>query len=321
MVRETHLSVHQLIMPLFIRGGEGVKNPIPSMPGHYQWSPDRLGEEMDELVSLGIQSVILFGIPTHKDERGSASWEETGVVQQAIGFIKKRAPHLYVIADVCLCEYTTHGHCGVLAPLGETSGAPLDVDNDGTLRLLAHQAISYAHAGADMVAPSGMMDGMVQTIRRALDGASFSHLPILSYAVKYASALYGPFRQAAEGAPQFGNRHSYQMDMGNGAQALREAELDVAEGADLLMVKPAHTYLDIIYRVKEAYPAIPLVAYHTSGEFAFLKAGAKAGALVEKEATLEVLTAIRRAGADLIITYYGKEAALWLQSSENLLAK
>lgn len=308
LLQETILQRRHLIQPLFIKAGVNIKNPISSLPGHFQWSPDRLEEEIQNILKANLLGVILFGIPSHKDDRGSASWEEQGIIQQAIREIKKRAPHLMVIADVCLCEYTSHGHCGVLMKRGDI----LDVDNDRTLPLLVQQAISYAQAGADIIAPSGMMDGMVQAIRYGLDQASLTPIPILSYAVKYASAFYGPFRQAAEGAPQFGDRKTYQMDPANGSQGIGEALLDEREGADLLMVKPAHTYLDMIYRVKKACPTLPLVAYHTSGEFAILQAGAQAGLLNFKEALLEVLTGIRRAGADLIITYGAKEVSSWL---------
>lgn len=308
IVRETELTVQDLILPLFVRHGSGVKNPIASMPGHFQFSVDRLAEEISAIVALNIPGVILFGIPAHKDALGSDSYQDQGVIQTAIKAIKNQAPELLIIADTCFCEYTDHGHCGAM----DKSGAG-DVDNDATLALLAKQAVSFAAAGADVIAPSGMMDGMVQAIRKALDSAGYTHVPILSYAAKYCSALYGPFREAAEGAPQFGNRQTYQMDPANGAEALRETALDVQEGADMLMVKPAHTYLDIIYRVKQQHPAIPLAAYHVSGEFAMLKAAAAAGWLDEKKAALEILTAIKRAGADFILTYYTKEVAQWLK--------
>jgi porphobilinogen synthase len=251
---------------------------------------------------------MLFGIPSTKDATGSSSYQPDGIIQQAIRTIKSLAPELLVITDVCFCEYTDHGHCGVIHERANKK----DVHNDATLTLLAKQAVSHAQAGADVVAPSGMMDGMIQAIRHALDAASFEHLPILSYAVKYASAFYEPFREAAEGAPQFGDRHTYQMDHANGREALRETALDVAEGADMLMVKPAHTYLDVIHRVKQAHPGIPLAAYHVSGEFALIKAAAANGWLNERKAVFEVLTAIKRAGADFIFTYFAKEVAGWL---------
>ena len=305
LVRETTLGVNHLVQPLFIRHGVGLKKPIPSMPGQFQISLDQLEEEINSLLSLKIQSIILFGIPEKKDPLGKDSYCDEGIIQSAIRKIKTLAPQLLVISDICLCEYTDHGHCGVINEYQE-------VANDKTLALLAKQAVSHATAGADIIAPSGMMDGMVQAIRKALDTAGFNHLPILSYAVKYASALYGPFREAAEGAPQFGDRHAYQMDISNAVQALRECDLDVIEGADMLMVKPAHTYLDIIFRVKETYPTLPLGAYHTSGEYAFIKAAAEKGWLDEQKTVLEVLTAIRRSGADFIITYFAKDVSGWL---------
>ncbi len=312
LVRETHLNASQLILPLFIRHGSGIKQPIASMPGHFQWSVDRLADEIHTLSRLGIRSVILFGIPAQKDPFGKDAYSDSGIIQTAIPVIKEAAPSLIVISDVCFCEYTDHGHCGVVAS-HDSRG---NVDNDQTLALLAKQAVSHARAGTDVIAPSGNMDGMVQAIRQALDEAGFQNLPILSYAVKYASAMYGPFRQAAEGAPKFGDRRTYQMNSANVEEAIRECALDIAEGADMLMVKPAHTYLDVICRVKQAYPGLPLAAYHTSGEFAMLKAAAEKGWLDERHGVIEILTAIRRAGADMIITYYAKEAAQWLASSD-----
>jgi porphobilinogen synthase len=310
LVKETHLQTKHLILPLFIKQGNGIKKPILSMPGHYQLSIDCLPEEIIASSALGIRSFILFGIPDHKDPLGQAAYSDNGVIQTAIPVIKKILPDSLIFSDLCFCEYTDHGHCGVISS-HPVRGA--EVDNDQTLPLLAKQAISLAQAGADIIAPSGMMDGMVAAIRAGLDEANFKHVPILSYAVKYASSLYGPFREAAEGAPQFGDRKTYQMDIANSQEALRECALDIAEGADMLMVKPAHTYLDIIARVKTAYPSLPLGAYHTSGEFALIKAAASAGWVNEQQTGLEILTAIRRAGADFIITYLAKEAACWLQ--------
>lgn len=301
LVRETRLDVDQLVMPIFVKHGKGIRNPIASMPGIFQLSLDQLEVEINSIVEAGVKSVLLFGIPAEKDAYGKDSYSETGIIQQAIRVIKKIAPQLLVITDVCFCEYTDHGHCEI------------EADNDKTLPYLAKQAVSHAKAGADIVAPSGSMDGMVQAIRQGLDAAGFSHLPILSYSVKYASALYGPFRQAAEGAPKSGDRQGYQMDIANAQEALRECELDIAEGADMLMVKPAHAYLDVIYRVKQAYPDLPLAAYQVSGEYAMIKAAAANGWIDEKRVALEVLTAIRRAGADFIITYYAKEVAGWLK--------
>jgi len=306
LVRETTLSVSHLVLPLFIRHGVGIKKAISSMPGQFQISIDRLEEEIKHIVALNIQTIILFGIPENKDAIGLDSYHDNGIIQTAIQKIKQIAPQLLVIADLCLCEYTDHGHCGVI-------NAHEQVANDKTLSLLAKQAISHAKAGVDIVAPSGMMDGMVQAIRKGLDAENFNHIPILSYAVKYASSLYGPFREAAEGAPQFGDRQTYQMDINNAQEALRECDLDIGEGADLLMVKPAHTYLDVILRIKTAFPQLPLGAYHTSGEYVFIKAAAEKGWVDERKAAIEVLTAIRRAGADFIITYFALDAARWLQ--------
>ena len=310
LAQETRLNPSQLILPLFIKHGTGIKNPISSMPGHFQLSIDQLKDEIKSIHKLGITKVILFGIPEHKDPLGSDSYSENGIIQRALPVIKDCAPDLLVITDLCFCEYTDHGHCGVVhqAPNNHT----FDVDNDKTLELLQKQAISHAKAGADIIAPSGNMDGMVHSIRTALDKSGYQNLPILSYAVKYASAMYGPFRMAAEGAPQFGDRRSYQMNAANSHEALHECALDIAEGADMLMVKPAHTYLDIIRRVKEAFPHMPLGAYHTSGEFAMIKAAAEKGWIDERAGALEVLGAIHRAGADFIISYYAKEVAQWL---------
>jgi len=313
LVSETHLRADKLILPLFIKEGSQIKNPIASMPGHFQWSVDCLAEEIQNIVSLGISSVLLFGIPLHKDALGTAGFSDKGIIPTAIRFIKQIAPQLLVFSDICCCEYTDHGHCGALTHV-EHSHA-IHVDNDKTLTLLAKQAVSHAKAGADVIAPSANMDGMVVSIRQALDAAGFSHLPILSYAVKYASSLYGPFRQAAEGAPKFGDRSSYQMDYTNVGEALRECSLDIEEGADMLMVKPAHTYLDMLCRVKQQFPEMPLCAYHTSGEYAMLKAAAEKGWIDEKKAMVEVVTAIHRAGADCIITYFAKDIAKLLKES------
>lgn len=308
LIRQTSLSINDLVLPLFIRHGSDIKKPIGALPGHFQWSVDRLPEEINTIKTLGLPAVILFGIPAHKDELGSDSYADDGIIQQAIRVIKKHAPDLLVIADACFCEYTDHGHCGIV----NTKSGRLDVDNDATLELLVKQAISFAQAGADVIAPSGMMDGMVYAIRQGLDNADFKHVPILSYAVKYASVFYSPFREAAEGAPKFGDRRGYQMDPANADEALREAALDIEQGADMLMVKPAHSYLDIIYRIHQAYPGVPLAAYHVSGEYAMLKAAAEKGWLDEAAAALEILIAIKRAGADFILTYYAKEVAVWL---------
>ena len=307
MVRETRLSPDDFILPLFVRFGENQRLPISSMPGHFQLSVDQVVEEAREIESLGIPAVILFGIPETKDAVGSDAYADEGIVQQAVRAIKETTS-LLVMTDVCFCEFTDHGHCGIIA---EHHGV-MDVDNDATLEILVKEAVSHAQAGADLIAPSGMMDGMIQALRGGLDAAGFSHLPIMSYAAKYASAFYGPFRDAAESTPQFGDRRTYQMDPANGAEALREVELDVAEGADLLMVKPALSYLDIIRRVKDAHPSIPLAAYNVSGEFAMVKAAAAQGWIDEQRVALEILTSIRRAGADLILTYHAKDAVRWL---------
>jgi len=309
MVRETSLSVNDLVYPLFIRAGEGFKTPIPSMTDCFHFSPDRIADEAAEVASLGIPAVLLFGLPKEKDEQGSEAWSEDGPVQQAIREIKKRTPELLVITDVCLCEYTDHGHCGVIRT--NRDGAP-GVDNDATLELLVREALAHARAGADMVAPSDMMDGRVGAIRAGLDGAGFHEVPIMAYSAKYASSFYGPFRDAAESPPQFGDRSAYQMDPANAREAMRELALDIEEGADIVMVKPALAYLDIIARAAQRFD-IPLAAYHVSGEFAMVKAAAANGWLDEKRAALEILTAIRRAGASLILTYWACDAARWLQ--------
>ncbi len=300
LVRETELSVKHLVYPMFIVPGKGVREEVSSMPGVFRLSVDLAAEEAKEVFDLGIPAVILFGIPEKKDEVGSEAYAKKGIIQRAIPAIKKAAPELVVITDVCLCEYTSHGHCGIIKN-GE-------VDNDLTLEQLARTAVSHAKAGADMVAPSDMMDGRVGRIREALDEAGFSHVPIMSYAVKYCSSFYGPFREAAESAPQFGDRRSYQMDPANVREAIREAALDVEEGADILMVKPAMPYLDVIRVLREEFNH-PLAAYQVSGEFAMIKAAGRLGWLDEERAMMESLLCIRRAGADIILTYFAKEVA------------
>lgn len=300
MVRETTLSVKDFINPLFVRHGQNIKDPIVSMPGQYHFSVDRIGKEVEEIWSLGIPSIILFGLPDKKDAVGSRSYAEDGVVQQAISAIKEKVPEMVVMTDVCLCEYTDHGHCGIIKE-GQ-------VDNDATLELLARQAVSHAKAGADFVAPSDMMDGRVAAIREELDANGFQEIGILSYAVKYASAFYGPFREAAESAPQFGDRSGYQMDAANAIEAIKEAVLDMEEGADMLMVKPALPYLDIVRRVREEC-LLPLAAYNVSGEYAMIKAAGEKGWIDGTRVMMEVLLSIKRAGADLILTYFAKEAA------------
>jgi porphobilinogen synthase len=315
MMRETELNPSDFLYPLFVRPGNGVKNEIRSMPGIYQWSVDRLADEAREIAALGIPAVVLFGIPDEKDPVGKENFDPDGVVQRAIRQIKDAVPEMDVATDVCMCEYTDHGHCGLLN-LGEQLPEPHlpqgYVLNDPTLDVLAKVALSHARAGADIVAPSGMMDGMVQAIRGALDAEQFENVIILSYAVKYASAFYGPFRDAAESPPKFGDRKSHQMDPANAREALHEAALDVAEGADMLMVKPALPYLDVVRRVHEAFPQLPLAAYNVSGEYAMLKAAAANGWMDERGAVLEALTGIKRAGADMILTYHAKDAARWL---------
>jgi len=317
MLRETELNPSDLIYPIFVRPGRGIRHEIRSMPGIYQWSADLLSAEAESIASLGIPGVILFGIPSDKDAIGSENYAPHGVVQQAIRIIKQAVPHMVVITDVCMCEYTDHGHCGVLN-IGDPRPHPHlpegYVLNDPTLEILGKVAVSHAEAGADIVAPSGMIDGMVAAIRQALDSADFENIPILSYAVKYASSFYGPFRDAAESPPKFGDRKSHQMDPANAREALREVTIDVQEGADMLMVKPALPYLDIIHRVHQAFPELPLAAYNVSGEYAMLRAASLNGWLDERSVVLEALTAIKRAGADLILTYHAKDAARWLKS-------
>ncbi len=312
MVRDVRLSPRQLILPLFVRPGTRVRQPIASMPSQAQLSPDELAVEVREAARLGLGGVILFGIPEHKDSQGSDAYDDDGIVPRAIRAAKSAAGDLLIITDVCFCEYTDHGHCGIV---NRDTGRP-DVDNDATLELLARQAVSHARAGADMVAPSGMMDGMVAAIRRGLDSEGFSHLPIMSYAAKYASAFYAPFREAAESAPQFGDRRSYQMDPAADAeQAVREVELDLAEGADIIMVKPALAYLDIIRRVRDRFPGVPLAAYNVSGEFSMVKAAAERGWIDERAIVLESLTSIARAGASIILTYWAKDVTRWLRTT------
>jgi len=305
MVRETRLTTRGLVYPMFICPGTGVRTEISSMPGIYQQSGDRFVEECREVQSLGIPAVILFGIPERKDERGSEAASSTGVVQRAIEAIRAAKLDLVVITDVCLCEYTDHGHCGVIE-----KG---DVANDSTLKLLAAEALSHARAGADVVAPSDMMDGRVAAIREALDEHNFQQIPILAYAAKYCSGFYGPFREAAQSAPQFGDRRGYQMDPANAREALREVALDLEEGADVVMVKPALPYLDIIRQVRERFDA-PVGAYNVSGEYSMVKAAVRNGWLDEKRVVLEILTGIQRAGADIILTYHAKDVARWLKS-------
>lgn len=300
MVRETELSKNDLIYPMFVRPGENIKNEIKSMPGIYQLSIDNLIKECKEVRDLGIPAVILFGIPEHKDDKGSEAYDPNGIIQRAIRELKKEVKDLLIITDVCLCEYTSHGHCGLLD--GE------NILNDETVSLLAKEAVSHAEAGADMIAPSDMMDGRVAAIRKALDYKGFTNIPIMSYAVKYASGYYGPFRDAAESTPAFGDRRSHQMDIANTDEAMREAKSDVEEGADIIMVKPAGAYLDIIYRVKHELN-MPTAAYQVSGEFSMIKAAGKLGWIEEERVMMESLTAIKRAGADMILTYFAKDVA------------
>jgi len=300
MVRETRLSVDHFIYPLFVVPGEGIRQEIRSMPGSFHLSVDRLLEEVKEAHDLGIPAVMLFGLPEEKDALGSSGYADDGIIPRAVAALKKAVPGVTVITDVCLCEYTSHGHCGVVE--GDR------VLNDPTLDLLAKASLAYVRAGADMVAPSDMMDGRVHAIRQGLDAEGFEHIPIMSYAAKYASSFYGPFREAADSAPQFGDRRSYQMDPANSDEALREIRLDIEEGADIIMVKPALSYLDIIYRVKQTFD-LPLAAYNVSGEYAMIKAAAQQGWIDGERVMLEALLSIRRAGADMILTYFAKEAA------------
>ena len=307
LVRENQLKVDDLIYPIFIEEGKGIKKEIESMPGIFRFSLDILPEELDAVKELGIRAVILFGIPDSKDEIGSETWNDQGIIQKSIRFIKKHYPELYVITDVCFCEYTSHGHCGIIHNN--------DVDNDATLKNLSKQAVSHARAGADMVAPSGMMDGMIRTLRESLDKEGFYQLPIMSYAVKYSSSYYGPFRDAADSAPSFGDRRTYQMDPANRREAFREADFDKEEGADILMVKPALSYLDIIRDLRNNYN-IPIACYNVSGEYAMIKAAGEKGWIDEKKVMMESLLSMKRAGADLIITYFAKDVARLLREQQ-----
>ncbi len=308
MVRETALGPDDLISPIFVVPGEGFAREVSSMPGVYQLSIDKAVEEAREVWDLGIPSVILFGIPEQKDAGATGAWHDHGIVQQATAAIKQALPEMVVMADTCLCEYTSHGHCGVIAPGDTTVGHVL---NDPTLEILGKTAVAQAQAGADVIAPSGMMDGMVSSIRRALDEAGFADTPILSYAAKYASGYYGPFRDAADSTPQFGDRRTYQMDPANSREAMKEIALDIAEGADMLMVKPALAYLDILHQVKRS-TNLPVAAYNVSGEYAMVKAASLKGWIEEERVVLETLLSMKRAGADLILTYHAKDAARWL---------
>ncbi len=305
LVREARLDVDDLVLPLFVTDGEGIRDEVPSMPGIVRESVDLVGERVGEAVRLGIRAVLLFGIPEAKDAVGTGSYDPEGAVQRATRLLRERFPELVLVADTCLCEYTDHGHCGVL-------DRRADVDNDATLDVLARVAVSQAEAGADLVAPSGMIDHQVAAIRAALDAQGYQGVGIMAYSAKYASAFYGPFRDAAQGAPAFGDRRSHQMDPSNGGEAVREARLDLEEGADLIMVKPALPYLDVLRRLREEFEGVPLVAYNVSGEYAMVKAAAAAGWLAERAVVLESLTSMKRAGADVIITYHAVDAARWL---------
>jgi porphobilinogen synthase len=305
MVAETQLSINDLIYPLFVCPGQNVKREVRSMPGVYQQSIDNLIRDCEEIYKLGIPAVILFGIPEHKDEYGSEAYDENGIIQRAVRALKKEIPELVVITDVCLCEYTSHGHCGIVK---EVAPGKYEIANDETVELLAKEALSHAEAGADMVAPSDMMDGRVSAIRKILDENGFQNVPIMAYSAKYASGFYGPFREAAESAPKFGDRKSHQMDPANSDEAIREVALDILEGADIVMVKPALAYLDVIYRVKHEFK-VPVAAYQVSGEYSMIKAAALNGWIDEQRIMLETLTAIKRAGADLILTYFAKDVA------------
>lgn len=305
MVRETRVSADTLIYPIFVIEGDNIKEEIPSMPGQYRYSIDRLSEELDNVCKAGVKSILLFGIPAHKDECGSSAWDSEGIVQRTLYFIKEKYPLLYCITDVCMCEYTSHGHCGILHGR--------EVDNDKTLDVLSRVALSHAKAGADMVAPSDMMDGRVEAIRRVLDENEFINIPIMAYSVKYSSAFYGPFRDAAGSAPEFGDRKGYQMDYHNRREAIREAALDIDEGADIIMVKPGLSYLDIVRDMADTYTQ-PLAVYSVSGEYAMIKAAAAAGYIDEKSIVCETGAAMYRAGADMLITYYAKELAEYIRA-------
>ena len=304
LVRETKISIDDFIYPLFLKHGKAIKEEISSMPGNYHFSIDRLDGEIEEIVNLNIPGVILFGIPSYKDEHGTGAYDPGGIIQEGVRKIKALAPDLLVITDVCLCEYTSHGHCGEVKDSF--------ILNDPSLKLIGKTALSHAEAGADMVAPSDMMDGRVDAIRTLLDNKGFSHIPVMSYAVKYASAFYGPFREAADSPPKFGDRSTYQMDPANSREAIKEVRLDISEGADIIMVKPALSYLDIISKVKDILD-VPVAAYNVSGEFSMIKAAAARGWIDEKKIALEILTSIKRAGADIIISYFAKHAAKWLE--------
>jgi porphobilinogen synthase len=309
LVRETQLSVNDLVYPIFVTVGSNIKSEISSMPGVYHYSLDRLAEEIEEVSSLGIQAILLFGVPEHKDGEGTSAYAEHGIVQQATRLIKKQKPELLIIADTCLCQFTDHGHCGVVQHNPITNQA--EINNDHSLQLLVQTAVSQAQAGADIIAPSNMMDGFVHAIREGLDEAGFINIPIMSYSVKYASAFYGPFRDAVHSAPQFGDRKTYQMDPANAREALREAESDVIEGADMLMVKPALAYMDIIRTLKDHFD-LPVVAYNVSAEYSMVKAAAQNGWIDERAVVLEMLLGFKRAGADIILTYFAKDVARWL---------
>lgn len=310
LVRETVLTADDLIYPIFVTVGTNVKHEIPSMPGVYHFSLDRLEEEIRDITDAGIGSILLFGVPETKDETGSSAYDDDGIVQQAARKIKGWAPDLVVIADTCLCQYTSHGHCGIVCDHGDHRGAV--IDNDASLEYLVKTAVSQARAGADIIAPSNMMDGFVSAIRQGLDEAGFTHVPIMSYSVKYASAFYGPFRDAAHSAPQFGDRRTYQMDPANLREALREAESDVQEGADILMVKPGLAYLDVVRTLRDNFD-LPIAAYNVSAEYSMVKAAAGKGWIDERSVVLELLTGFKRAGADMILTYHAKDAARWLK--------
>lgn len=304
MTRETRISADSLVYPMFVVEGVNIKEEIGAMPGQYRWSIDRMGECLEELIAAGVKSVMLFGIPEHKDERGSGAWDDNGIIQKALRYAKENYPDIYYITDVCMCEYTSHGHCGLLC--GDY------VDNDSTVELIAKIAVSHARAGADMVAPSDMMDGRIGAIRAALDENGYINTPIMAYSAKYASAFYGPFREAADSAPAFGDRKSYQMDFHNTDEAVREAELDIAEGADIIMVKPGMAYLDVLYRIKEEF-RMPTALYSVSGEYSMIKAAAKLGYIDEEKMICESAVCMYRAGADILITYFAKELAQYIK--------
>lgn len=310
LVRETNISVNDFIAPIFVTEGTGVKDEIASMPGVYHWSLDTMEQELSEIAGLGIQSILLFGVPQHKDASGTSAYDDNGIVQRAARKIKALYPELVIVADTCLCQFTDHGHCGVV----HTTDCGAEIGNDDSLELLAKAAVSQARAGADIIAPSNMMDGFVTAIRQALDDAGFANTPIMSYAVKYSSAYYGPFREAAHSTPQFGDRKTYQMDPANAREALREAQSDVDEGADFLMVKPGLAYLDIVRMLRDRY-SLPIVIYNVSAEYSMVKAAAMQGWIDERAIVLETLTGMKRAGADLIITYHAKDAARWLKEN------